>query len=355
MFTSFSINDFRCFRSLTLDPLERVNLLTGTNNVGKTAVLEALFLHIGCHNPSLPFTLNAKRGLLQFAPDAAAVWGWLFRDKNMDATIELASKDEQGGKHSLRIRFEEPQNAKVVPPEQMGDTGYVATTPDSYELRLEYENAGGKSRTSRAFIEGKEIKMDRPQAEDPFPGTGIFVSAGGVAPNHKENAERFSNLARKREQEEITRILRIIEPRLKELSVLAQAGESMVYGDTGIGELVPTPMMGAGVGRLLTMALAIANAPNGFLLVDEVENGFHYSVLGKIWNALARLARRSNTQVFATTHSWECIKAAHRSFAGDDVYDFRLHRLDRKGDEIRAISYDQDSLGAAVEQEIEVR
>jgi AAA15 family ATPase/GTPase len=113
--------------------------------------------------------------------------------------------------------------------------------------------------------------------------------------------------------------------------------------------------MGDGLGRLTSLLLTIANAPGGVVLVDEIENGLHHSILGKVWRAIGDAARRFDTQVFATTHSYDCIRAAHQAFEASESYDFRLHRLERIGDMIRAVTYDQAVLAAALKAELEVR
>ena len=95
MYHSFTIKNFRCFRDLTLEPLERVNLITGKNNVGKTALLEALWLHVGVNTPDLPLRLNMLRSGQTIA-DVVEVWGWLFFDKQVQNVIELASQSKDG-------------------------------------------------------------------------------------------------------------------------------------------------------------------------------------------------------------------------------------------------------------------
>ncbi len=88
MYTRFEIVNFRGFDHLMLDPLARVNLIAGKNNVGKTALLEALFLHIGAHNPELPLRVNAIRGIERFPLQPDEVWGWFFYDKRTDRSIQ---------------------------------------------------------------------------------------------------------------------------------------------------------------------------------------------------------------------------------------------------------------------------
>ncbi|HEK84748.1 MAG TPA: ATPase, partial [Candidatus Aminicenantes bacterium] len=82
MYKSFKINNFRCFEKLELPELERVNLIVGKNNVGKTALLEALFIHCGAYNPELALRVNAFRGIevikVEFTGWAEAPWDSLF-------------------------------------------------------------------------------------------------------------------------------------------------------------------------------------------------------------------------------------------------------------------------------------
>ena len=65
------------------------------------------------------------------------------------------------------------------------------------------------------------------------------------------------------------------------------AGTREIHGDIGLPLLLPIPLMGEGLRRLLSLLLAIANLKDGIVLIDEIENGFHYSVHKKVWQAIA--------------------------------------------------------------------
>ena len=119
--------------------------------------------------------------------------------------------------------------------------------------------------------------------------------------------------------------------------------------------MAPLSLLGEGLVRITGILLSIADAPGGVVLIDEVENGFHHSVLSRVWAAIGEAARRYNTQVFATTHSFECIEAAHEAFREDQQYAFRLHRLERFEDDPHVITYDQQTLAAAIRSNLEVR
>ena len=71
--------------------------------------------------------------------------------------------------------------------------------------------------------------------------------------------------------------------------------------------------MGDGINRILTIILAMVNCENGYLLIDEFENGLHYSVQEKLWEIIFYLAKRLNIQVFATTHSNDTIEVIYFS------------------------------------------
>jgi len=379
MYRSFMIKNFRCFGELELKPLERVNLIVGMNNVGKTALLEALFLHVGPNNPGLSLAINAFRGIERFPVDPEEIWGWLFFDKRVSETIELTSSGEHDGRHSLRIYLVEPQESRMVlgdtgptgptgPQDRMGPQkpwgaspdetafskaiGSLTTVAGPRELKLEYQDAAGQIGISRAFIvPPNEVKTEHAQL-GPLP-MGVFL--GTHFRSLQEDAVRFSNLERVRRQDEVLTALQILEPRLSRLAVLVTSGVPMVCGDVGLETLVPLPLMGEGMVRLLSMVLAIANASGGTVLIDEIENGLHYSVMIEVWKAIAHAARQSNAQIFATTHSWECVEAAHEAFMAAETYDFRLHRLERVGHEIRSVTYDQKTLATAIATGLEVR
>ena len=156
-------------------------------------------------------------------------------------------------------------------------------------------------------------------------------------------------------QDEVLRVLKVLEPRLRGIRTVAVADGPLLHGDIGIDRLVALPLMGEGIVRLVNLALNISNTPDGVGLVDEIENGLHHSVLLDIWRALADAARLFDTQVFATTHSFDCVVAAHEAFSSDEGDDFRLLRLDRINGDIRAASYDRDALEAAIQAGLEVR
>ncbi|MEW6716044.1 MAG: AAA family ATPase [Chloroflexota bacterium] len=360
MYQSFKVSKFRCFRELTLADLGRVNLVAGVNNVGKTALLEALFLHCGAHNPALTLNVNAFRGIesikLEFGRWGETPWDSLFSEFDTSKIVELAGENEQTGHRTLRLRvIRQPQELVKIGQSIQHSPDEPEGVPLSSEIAqvLELECTEGEQRRRYYMVhDQKGVRVEPIPPPPPFPA--FFLAARMRIPL-AEDAERFGKLEIIGRQDALLKALQVIEPRLRRLAVVVAGGAPMMHGDIGLGRLLPLPVMGEGMARLASLVLAIGNASKGVVLVDEIENGLHHSILPKVWRAIGEVARQFNTQVFTTTHSLECIVAAHRAFSESERYDFRLHRLERVNETIHAVTYDQETLEAAIETGLEVR
>jgi len=362
MYQSFQAKNFRCFRDLVISTLERVNLIVGKNNVGKTALLEALFIHCGAYNPELTLRINAFRGIesttIELVPWAEMPWDSLFHDFNISESIELVGENETTGLRHVRLKA-------VREPEELGKIRqFIQHGPDRSKsvslsseairvLELEYQGKNGEGR-HYMIVDQQGIRMEPIPPLPPFPA--IFLPARARTPA-REDAQRFGKLEALGQEEAVLQALQAVEPRLRRIAVGVSGDVPILQGDIGLTrrQLIPLPLMGEGMARLASLVLAIGNARNGVVLVDEIDNGLYYSVLPDVWQAIGKVARQFNTQIFATTHSLECIVAAHKAFSKSEKYDFRLHRLERDEEMISVTTYDQEALEAAIETNLEVR
>lgn len=357
MFCSFQVSNFRCFSALSLSDLDRVNLITGSNDVGKTALLEALFLHVGGHNPELSLRLNVFRGFEPILPDPDDTWGWLFRGRqSLGKAIELTSIDDADRKRVLRVTLRVPEKmvfpaSAEQPPPGKKAPGLPTTAIGQRELYLEMSGHNGNMLSSSAvFADGRvELRLAPTQ---PFP-TGFFLSTRSRT--SQEEATRFSKLQETGLDEQVVNALRILEPRLRRLVIHTAENVITIRGDIGLDRLVPLGFMGEGVTRLLSMVQAVLSCEDGIVLIDEIENGLHYSVMPQVWEALGEAARSRNVQLFATTHSRECILAAHQAFSSQLSYDLRVHRLEASNGDVRVITYDKETLATSQELNLEIR
>ena len=185
---------------------------------------------------------------------------------------------------------------------------------------------------------------------------GIYLIPGPI--KSSDNVEQLSRLRREGKHSKVEEVLRYVEPRLRSIFIDA-AGTPRVFTEIeGYDKPVPISLMGTGIVRLLSITLAMSDAAGGIVLVDEIENGLHHSVMQSVWDGIAEFAREFDVQVFATTHSWECARTAQQAFSVNEmVEDFRYHRVDRRMDtgEILVRTYSPESLEASFEIPLEIR
>jgi hypothetical protein len=170
----------------------------------------------------------------------------------------------------------------------------------------------------------------------------------------EEDVARFSDLEEGGEDAEIVDLLRIVEPRLKRISIGKRGNSSVLRADIGARRLLPIALLGDGFQRLVSMSLALFASRGGCLLVDDFENGTHYSRLTDVWTKLLTMARRTKTQIFAATHSRECLLAAHEA-SKDQPEDLAAKRLERTNTEIRSVRIAHAEMATALELGWEVR
>jgi len=361
MYRSFRAKNFRCFTDLNLQDLARINLIAGMNNVGKTALLEALLIHGSVQNPKVALALDGLRGLsyASGSPESKAPWGSLFGGFEESVPLELLGERESGGERLVRLRLlgDPAELVKVAPwfrgefPEPALSQALGVGLP---VLAVDYEENGRGVGTSYLFYG----KMSMYQALPPLPLAPpfIYLAARGLV-EAAECAERYGKMEVIGQQDMVRDALRVIEPSLRRAAVVVVGGSPVIHANIGLDRLMPLPLMGEGMTRLFNLVVAIGNAPKGVVLVDEIENGLHHSVLQRVWRVIAEAARQFDVQVFATTHSFECIEAAHRAFDEDlgFEYDFRLHRLERVNGDIVAKTYDRETMQGALQLGVEVR
>jgi AAA15 family ATPase/GTPase len=118
---------------------------------------------------------------------------------------------------------------------------------------------------------------------------------------------------------------------------------------------IPIGSMGDGIWRMLGLTLAIVNARNGVLLVDEIDTGLHFSAMSDMWKLIWKTAQRLNVQVFATTHNSDCWTSLAEIASAENPSEegITIHRIE-KG-KSSSIVFTERQVAIAAERGIEVR
>lgn len=347
MIEQLEIRNFRALRQLDIANCARLNLIAGRNNCGKTSLLEAVFLLSGAGAPDFVLNRNVVRlGTDGVASDPRALqealWKPMFSGLDMSQRIEIQARHRQLGNISLEL-FLEPAETVQLP---LPKAGSHDASLSSEQLSLRYCQ-GDTSREGSCRLGPTGAEVTHQSATLPF--TSAIVLSHNA--NIREDAVQLGELRKRKRGDLILEALRAVEPRLQSIEDNSASGTPMIWGDIGLDELVPLPAMGEGMARLARIVLYIASCSGGVVLVDEIENGFHHSILPKVWRVVSRAAEEFDTQVFATTHSFECVQAAD----GELGEELALHRLEADDSTSRCVTYAREDISAAIKHGLEVR
>lgn len=369
LLNSLVVNDFRCFKHLYVSRLGRVNLITGKNNVGKTALLEALWLYSRGGAPFEILELLAMRD------------EWLDR-RRYPATDR---PEEQGEQASIiknlfycRPSIDQPGDAITIGPTEKATLSIAvnwfkksdADRIDRLDMMEEWtpqDAAGPDERIPYLVVRNTNHLLDRyplarlfggdlgyPRPRDIVPGNFIRFQGLSVA----DVSLLWDKIALSPREDDVYEALRIVLPDVDRVTLIGDRDRNgwrvPIVKVKGLEEPVPLRSVGAGMSRLFGLALGLVGAKDGMLLNDEVESGLHYSIQPNMWRLIFAVAKRLNVQVFATTHSWDCIQAFQRA-AAENEDEGVLIRLQRRGEDVEAVLFDESELAIATREQIEVR
>ena len=377
MLKSLKIEKFRRFESFEIKDLGRINLLVGANNSGKTSILEAIALL--CSPADLEplyrsaeargeYLWNARKpkvGLVVSSEELEMDIRHFFygRSLQLDSQFSILGKTETN---------EERLVASILQIQNNGGDRQI----DSYEhiesdreLGLGFKWTGGDREYDRkirfsangGIVRSKGLQIDTIYAKEKNVKTQ-FVNSFSL--ESKELIALFDDVVLTDEEERSIEALQIIEPTIERIAVAnsaryASTGSQVRAGFlvkcSGSNERIPIGSMGDGIWRMLGLALASRGAEGGVLLVDDIDTGFHYSVMSDMWKMLWTTAKRLDVQVFATTHNNDCWKSL-ASIVEDESSDrdrITIQRIERN--KKNTVTFSDRQIKIASQRNIEVR
>jgi len=353
MMTKIHFENLRCFKDFTIDNLTRLTLISGRNNVGKTTLLEGVFLLLAYRNADVFFKINGFRGA-ESVLDPKYLWESLFTDMDIERKLCICMTDDAGVTRALNLK-KEGQLALSAPAGR--DAMRPAFQPDSggYMLRFEYMQ-GNQHEIGRFFFSQNALTLNstNPDGILPKPPLGFYIGPN-IQITQQSVAEWLGKIELGNKKEELAKKLRLLFEEIDDIFTVPASGMINVFSRLRTGQALPIRAMGDGINKLLHYLSAMIANPGGVFLLDEIDAGFHYSFYTKLWELVATVAQKTGSQVIATTHSYECIGAAAEGTAKVDASLLTYIRLGREDETIVPYHFSQDDLAFALKREMEVR
>ena len=360
MIDSINITNFRGFPSLEVPNLKKVNLLVGKNSSGKSSFLEAIFLASGSLAAHSVFTLRATRrmGNLIMRPTDAQTYRGLWEDLFFDFKDKRISIKMSGNPNSdsrrLSIEYTRSQAQELPFGKESASSMNLEQITAMPQIEFKWKREGYPEITSQPKFTNTGLETDAKEVSF-FPC--IWYSPGAIE-SPDENPKRFSELD-KRGDGKLDLIQAAIcheFPFIKNLSIQYHAGLPMMFAELdNRPRKMPVALLSDGINRLLGICISLGYFAGGTMLIDQFEDGFHHSLLPSIWNSIYKLAMEFKVQLFASTHSKECMDAMLPVIKGheEDFCLLRASRTENVGCTVTSLP--GTYLETALEQEFEVR
>lgn len=350
---TLEIEKFRCFKKLTVGGLTRVNLVIGPNNSGKTALLEAIEWHASGASPVRLWEGLERRGALvelegEKQGDRTYDAAELFHARHMDA-----SSPNDLGEMRITDDVGRVSDAKVLAFGNSMSSASLEIVCESGEGRqpaLRLAARRGITSQSRQEVRSERGLINRENV--------YFIAAG--PPTAKDFEPLWRSIAATPAEDGVVALLQFVDPRIRKFSVISTSLETSRYSGIVVlldksNEREPLSAFGDGMKRSAFLACALARCKGGTLLIDELDDGLHYSVLPKLWRFLAESAQALDVQVFATTHSKDCLEAIAKLHREDAALagGISIHRLDPGAP--KSVDSDASTAAELIAADVELR
>jgi predicted ATP-dependent endonuclease of OLD family len=376
MLNSFLIKNFRLFEMLTIEHLGRLNLIVGRNNSGKSAFLEAVELYVSNASTQVVINLVTNRqetwkGQPQVENESIGInpVRHLFHNHALpslgDEGITLGTVNSEGEQLHIDIAAYQVgrDESGVINRKLIEKPGELPQDLSDLEFAL-ITRENGKSRRILRLDKELDREADIYRRNVALLGTSQSYNVE-VVPTKNMTDERLATLWDQINltglDEEAISGLKLLDPTITGIAFVEGTDRRLrnqripIVKKNGLSETLPLKSMGDGMTRLFHITVALVNARNGILLIDEFENGLHWSVQPKIWKTVFRLAEKLNVQVFATTHSRDCIVSFEAAWKESEQLGafFRLG-VSSSGN-VTATPYTCETLSDAIETDVEIR
>lgn len=347
MINTLSIENFRGIHRTEIPDLSRINLFFGKNNCGKSSVLEALFVLSNRLNPTLALKINELR---HYNNNTLEGLSSSFYNRDIDTPIHISSESTKYGRYNMTIITERILSKEI--------TDNAPINYDGKEYRLKVStNSNGKPNVTTGFEvtrkDGRLVLTLQDTPTEQHEDTCIYMT-----PTYPffEAVDVLKDMLQNKQKESLILSLQTLEPSISDISVIGN--DIMV--DVGINKLLPINILGDGIRKILSIILNINACKDGMLLIDEVDNGFHFSSMTSLWQTILSTASECNTQIFITTHNIDSLKSLNivlnkqaNSQMRREISAYKLMKKDNA--ELIALRYGFEEFSHMMSNDIEIR
>jgi len=308
MINTVDLTNFKCFEQLHVEGLQRVNLISGKNNIGKTSFMEGLEISVSSSD-SFDLAANiskiVRRRQRNVREDSRFFeFDIAYNNQTVSITTDAKKIDITYFDEFIKKVDNESRTIEYSIADDLLLEDDSITVMHEPALKLTYQN-----QTRIMPLE----RIVRPMMRR---DSNSIVNINFISSNitiEREIAIYYGKLVNLNKEDFLNDSLRIFDENiiaLKQIVTERDVVLKLLLKNRATPVLLSS--LGEGINRYIAILCAIWASQDGYLFIDEIENGIHYTNYPKLWRIIFEASRMANCQIFITTHSKECIAAFNK-------------------------------------------
>lgn len=352
MFKDITIKNFRGIRDLSLDNFRQINIFVGDNGTSKTTVLDAVFVLINPNNPELWFRSNLFRGIDVF--DSNFFKTFFYNCENLE--IELTSHIDTLRKVVCGPLFEADIPVEIKVAEKIPGTA-IEKNITGIQIKFQIGNKTFESQFLQSPDSNTKILTPKFVSSKEYSEvmSGSYFNDVTLK-NNDALGDLFDKVNDKKGKTEILSFLKRFDNSIEDIEL--DRNQRLAIRSTNFNTRIPLNAYGEGILRGLHIFLnfQLVNTEHDIVLIDEIENGLHWSKQATLWESISEIILRNKSQIFVTTHSYEMLKnlfevAEKKNFLSE----ISLYRFEKQNQQLQSVHYDIEQFKYALSSDFEVR
>ncbi|MEO1784256.1 ATP/GTP-binding protein [Thermodesulfobium sp. 4217-1] len=332
--SNIRIKNFKTFDDLEVKSLnKRINFVYGENGVGKTSLLEAIYLLLCYSEPDVRVLsanfqmvlhyqsyLNPLLGttLLKFDD----LWNTIFKNLNMDMILSF----DLEGKDKLSLLIFRDFNKDYSSREVVFKWEYIDKKSKEPQMQqhsiIDNSNMMNRNPFLSFDVLPSQTTINKKLSFYYIPSMFMFNSTHINA--------IYSEVVMSNKKKELIDILKIVEDDIEDIDLISTGLQTVIVKRKNVS--VPINQMGEGFLKIFYIIGVSITRMDGIILIDEIENGLHWSIQKKIFGYILRLSKDLNIQYFIATHSLEFVQEAFKAMKDNDIDSIGATRINKKYD-----------------------
>lgn len=373
MIDTLQIKNFKGLEDIELSNIAPFTLFGGMNNIGKSTLLESIFLLYSGYSPNAFRKQFAIRNIGQLSRNRINDWQTIFYNGDIKKSIQIRGI-RKGNISQLTYSIDDKAQVPTLN-EAMASINTVGDNPSSIynegKLQMQFQQNNKLVLDASLYTNGvlQQVPIDKKIVDQlQLPVVTILLASGRPF----LDIDTLKELDVNNKLDILLDALALIEPAIKGISLVpvehminpvvingvqlppTSTMTPEIYVDIGLARKLPLKLVGDGMIHLLSFLLAIIKSKNGIVLIDELENGFYYAYRVGILEKILKIADAYHCQIIATTHSYECLQDCLEASQNTNT-DFTYTRIERNDKKIVPITYDRSEIALAFQENMEVR